>query len=91
VAEACREIGVLDIRLLGVRGLDFQIQLIEIVSHSHHLHDRGHGDIPMSSAGHEGPRRGFLAKPFRDQDMLVRNAVSPLEFPAHERYGLSGP
>jgi hypothetical protein len=33
----------------------------------------------------------FLAKPFRDQDMLVRNAVSPLALPTHEQYELSGP
>jgi hypothetical protein len=46
------------------------------VTDSHHLHER-HGDIPMSVRG--GRRRGFLAKPFRDQDMLVRNAVSRLE------------
>jgi CheY-like chemotaxis protein len=38
----------LDIRLLGVRGLDFQIHLTETVIHIPIIFMTGHGDIPMS-------------------------------------------
>ena len=44
----------------------------------------GHGDIPMSVRAMKAGAVDFLAKPFRDQDMLVRNAVSPPELPTHD-------
>jgi FixJ family two-component response regulator len=61
---------VLDVRLPGVSGLDFQEQL------GRHHHDipvifmTGHGDIPMTVRAMKAGAVDFLSKPFRDQDML---------------------
>src|SRR5205085_9896623 len=61
---------VLDIRLPGVSGLDFQAQLAELGIHLPVVLMTGHGDIPMSVRGMKAGAVDFLAKPFRDQDML---------------------
>jgi FixJ family two-component response regulator len=61
---------VLDVRLPGISGLDFQEQL------ARHHHDipiifmTGHGDIPMTVRAMKAGAVDFLTKPFRDQDML---------------------
>ena len=60
---------VLDIRLPGVSGLDFQAEL----PGRHHMpivFMTGHGDIPMSVRAMKAGAVDFLTKPFRDQDML---------------------
>jgi FixJ family two-component response regulator len=61
---------VLDIRLRGVSGLDFQTQLANSNIHVPIVMMTGHGDIPMSVRAMKGGAVDFLTKPFRDQDML---------------------
>jgi FixJ family two-component response regulator len=61
---------VLDIRLPGVSGLDFQTQLANSKIHVPIIMMTGHGDIPMSVRAMKGGAVDFLTKPFRDQDML---------------------
>lgn len=61
---------VLDIRLPGVSGLDFQGQLQKANIRIPIIFMTGHGDIPMSVRAMKAGAVDFLAKPFRDQDML---------------------
>jgi len=61
---------VLDVRLPGISGLDFQDQLAEHGVTMPVVLMTGHGDIPMSVRGMKAGAVDFLAKPFRDQDML---------------------
>jgi FixJ family two-component response regulator len=61
---------VLDIRLPGVSGLDFQGNLAEADIHIPIIFMTGHGDIPMSVKAMKAGAVDFLTKPFRDQDML---------------------
>jgi FixJ family two-component response regulator len=61
---------VLDIRLPGVNGLDFQSQLLKANVRIPIIFMTGHGDIPMSVRAMKAGAIDFLAKPFRDQDML---------------------
>jgi FixJ family two-component response regulator len=61
---------VLDIRLPGVSGLDFQAQLAEADIRIPIIFMTGHGDIPMSVQAMKAGAIDFLTKPFRDQDML---------------------
>lgn len=67
---------VLDIRLPGVSGLDFQAQLSELGVSLPVIFMTGHGDIPMSVRGMKAGAVDFLAKPFRDQDILDSVAVA---------------
>src|SRR6266481_2396292 len=59
---------VLDIRLPGVSGLDFQAELSNAKIHIPIIFMTGHGDIPMSVRAMKAGAVDFLAKPFRDQD-----------------------
>ena len=61
---------VLDIRLPGVSGLDFQTDLAKANIHIPIIFMTGHGDIPMTVRAMKGGEVDFLTKPFRDQDML---------------------
>ena len=61
---------VLDIRLPGVGGLDFQAQLARANIHVPIVMITGHGDIPMSVRAMKAGAVDFLTKPFRHQDML---------------------
>ncbi|EWY39563.1 chemotaxis protein CheY [Skermanella stibiiresistens SB22] len=61
---------VLDVRLPGVSGLDFQTQLSALGIHLPIIFMTGHGDIPMSVRAMKAGAIDFLAKPFREQDML---------------------
>jgi len=61
---------VLDIRLPGVSGLDFQTQLQQANIRIPIIFMTGHGDIPMSVRAMKAGAVDFLAKPFRDQDLL---------------------
>jgi len=61
---------VLDIRLPGLSGLDFQTELAKANIHIPIIFMTGHGDIPMSVRAMKGGAVDFLTKPFRDQDML---------------------
>jgi FixJ family two-component response regulator len=61
---------VLDIRLPGVSGLDFQAELAEAGIRVPIIFMTGHGDIPMSVQAMKAGAVDFLTKPFRDQEML---------------------
>jgi FixJ family two-component response regulator len=64
---------VLDVRLPGKSGLEFQRDLSGAGLHLPIIFITGHGDIPMSVEAIKGGAIEFLTKPFRDQDLL--NAV----------------
>jgi FixJ family two-component response regulator len=61
---------VLDVRLHGVSGLDFQRQLADAGVRIPIIFITGHGDIPMSVKAMKSGAVEFLTKPFRDQDLL---------------------
>jgi len=61
---------VLDIRLPGINGLDFQRQLADAGVHIPIIFITGHGDIPMTVRAMKSGAVEFLTKPFRDQDLL---------------------
>ncbi len=61
---------VLDVRLPGQSGLDFQRQLSRAKAHLPIVFITGHGDIPMSVQAMKEGAIEFLTKPFRDQDLL---------------------
>jgi FixJ family two-component response regulator len=61
---------VLDIRLPGLSGLDFQAELAKANIQIPIIFMTGHGDIPMTVRAMKGGAVDFLTKPFRDQDML---------------------
>jgi FixJ family two-component response regulator len=68
---------VLDIRLPGISGLDFQADLAKANIQIPIIFITGHGDIPMTVKAMKAGAVEFLTKPFRDQDMLdaVRTAL----------------
>jgi FixJ family two-component response regulator len=61
---------VLDVRLPGRSGLDFQRELSAADIHIPIVFITGYGDIPMSVRAMKGGAIEFLTKPFRDQDLL---------------------
>lgn len=61
---------VLDIRLPGISGLDFQAELVKADIKIPIIFMTGHGDIPMTVKAMKAGAIEFLSKPFRDQDML---------------------
>jgi FixJ family two-component response regulator len=61
---------VLDVRLPDMNGLEFQTRLIQSGVGVPVVMMTGHGDIPMSVHAMKQGAVDFLAKPFRDQDML---------------------
>ena len=65
---------VIDIRLPDINGLEFQTQLTEAGVHLPVVFMTGYADIPTSVRAMKHGAVDFLAKPFRDQDML--NAVA---------------
>jgi FixJ family two-component response regulator len=72
---------VLDVRLPGLSGLDFQAKLTEANIRIPIIFMTGHGDIPMSVKAIKAGAIDFLTKPFREQEML--DAVS--QALAHDR------
>jgi FixJ family two-component response regulator len=61
---------ILDVRMPGMSGLDFQARLDELGIQLPAILITGYGDIPMSVRAMKAGAVDFLAKPFRDQDML---------------------
>jgi FixJ family two-component response regulator len=61
---------ILDVRLPGVSGLDFQRELEATGIRIPIIFITGHGDIPMSVRAMKSGAVEFLTKPFRDQDLL---------------------
>lgn len=61
---------VLDVRLPGLSGLDYQTELARLNIHIPIIFITGHGDIPMTVRAMKGGAVDFLSKPFRDQELL---------------------
>ena len=61
---------ILDVRLPGKSGLDFQRELAEAGLHLPIIFITAHGDIPMSVRAMKAGAVEFLTKPFRDQELL---------------------
>jgi FixJ family two-component response regulator len=61
---------VLDVRLPGINGLEFQRDLADKGFRIPIIFITGHGDIPMSVKAMKSGAVEFLTKPFRDQDLL---------------------
>ena len=61
---------VLDVRLPGLSGLDFQAELARANIRVPIVFITGHGDIPMTVRAMKAGAVEFLTKPFRDQDLL---------------------
>jgi FixJ family two-component response regulator len=61
---------VLDIRLRGMNGLDFQRKLADRNISIPIIFITGHGDIQMSVRAMKAGAIEFLTKPFRDQELL---------------------
>jgi len=61
---------VLDVRLPGINGLDFQRELADTGVRIPIIFITGHGDIPMTVKAMKSGAVEFLTKPFRDQDLL---------------------
>jgi FixJ family two-component response regulator len=66
-AAACL---VLDVRMPGASGIDFQAELVKADIHIPIIFITGHGDIPMTVRAMKGGAVEFLSKPFREQDLL---------------------
>jgi FixJ family two-component response regulator len=67
---------ILDVRLPGMSGLDFQARLTDVGIELPVILMTGYGDVPMSVRGMKAGAVDFLIKPFRDQDMLDAIAVA---------------
>ena len=61
---------VLDVRLPGLSGLDFQREMTKSRIYLPVIFITGHGDVPMSVRAFKAGAIEFLTKPFRDQDLL---------------------
>jgi FixJ family two-component response regulator len=75
-APACL---ILDVRLQGESGLDFQVRLTEQEVWMPIIFVSGHGDIAMSVKAMKAGALDFLVKPFRDQDLLDAVSVALLQ------------
>ena len=61
---------LLDVRLPGISGLDFQMQLERVGNRMPIIFMTGFGDIPMSVRAMKAGAVAVLTKPFKDQDIL---------------------
>jgi len=61
---------ILDVRLPGPSGLDFQAELAKVNIHLPIIFISGHGDIPMTVRAMRGGAVGFFTKPLQEQDLL---------------------
>jgi FixJ family two-component response regulator len=68
---------ILDVRLPGLSGLDFQAELAKVNVNIPIIFITGFGDIPMSVKAMKAGAVEFLTKPIREQDLLdaVRAAI----------------
>jgi len=93
---------VLDVRLRGESGLDFQRKLTEAGVEIPIVFITAHGDIPMSVKAMKSGAIEFLTKPFRDQDLLdaiqqalerdrTRRQHESELADLHRRYGMLSP
>src|SRR5262245_20860806 len=61
---------ILEVRLPGIGGVDLQKQLTQANVCLPTIFVTGHGDVPMAVRAMKNGAMEFLAKPFRDQDLL---------------------
>ncbi len=82
---------VLDVKLPGVSGLDFQRRLIEAGFQIPIIFVTGHGDIPMTVKAMKSGAVEFLTKPFLDRDLLgaIRQALDRDQATRRERIELA--
>jgi len=82
---------VLDVRLPGQSGLDFQQQLIAANIDIPIIFITGHGDIPMTVRAMKAGAAEFLTKPFRPQDLLdaIHHALDRDRVARQNRSGIS--
>jgi FixJ family two-component response regulator len=82
---------VLDVRLPGVSGLDFQRELADAGTSIPVIFITGHGDIPMTVRAMKSGAIEFLTKPFRDQDLLdaIHQALDRDRTNRQQRSGLA--
>ena len=66
----CHGCMILDIRLPGMSGLDFQRELTKAGVNLPIIFITGHGDVPMSVQAMKSGAVEFLMKPFRPQELL---------------------
>jgi FixJ family two-component response regulator len=83
---------VLDVRLPGINGLDFQRELADAGVRIPVIFITGHGDIPMTVKAMKSGAVEFLTKPFRDQDLLdaIHQALSRDRVALEQRDKLAG-
>ena len=67
IAAACL---ILDVRLPGTSGLDFQAELAKADIHLPIVFISGHGDVPITVRAMKAGAVEFLTKPFREQDLV---------------------
>jgi len=81
---------VLDVRLPGINGLDFQKELVAAGVHIPVIFITGHGDIPMTVKAMKSGAVEFLTKPFRDQHLLdaIRQALDRDQIRIEQQRGL---
>lgn len=89
---------ILDVRLPGPNGLDFQRELTKLGVNLPVIFITGHGDVPMSVRAIKSGAIEFLTKPFRDQDLIdaihlgieqdkARRRVVAIFSDVHARFG----
>jgi len=61
---------ILDVRLPGISGIDFQTELHKMGFNFPIIFVTGYGDVPMAARAMKAGAVDFLTKPFRDQDLL---------------------
>src|SRR5712672_4479343 len=83
---------ILDVRLPGISGLDFQRELANAGIRIPIIFITGHGDIPMTVKAMKFGAVEFLTKPFRDQDLLdaIHQALDRDRVTRQEQSELSG-
>jgi FixJ family two-component response regulator len=83
---------VLDVRLPGVNGLDFQRVLADAGIQIPIIFITGHGDIPMTVKAMKSGAVEFLTKPFLDQDLLdaIHQALERDRVVRQQRSDLAG-
>jgi FixJ family two-component response regulator len=83
---------VLDVRLPGASGLDFQHELASSDIHLPIIFITGYGDIPMSVRAMKAGAIEFLSKPFRGQDLLdaIRQAIERSGARRHDAAVIAG-
>jgi FixJ family two-component response regulator len=82
---------VLDVRLPGINGLDFQRQLADSGIQIPIIFITGHGDIPMTVKAMKSGAVEFLTKPFRDEDLLgaIHQALNRDRITRQQQYELT--